>query len=122
MKIGIPKESDPRESRVATTPKVIAKLQQLGFSIFVEKGAGETAAISNQSFEEAGATVVETPAEVWSTADIILKMRPPTFRDDLGMDECDLAQEGQTIICMVRPGENKDIASNIFVFPTPLGP
>ena len=113
MKIGIPKESDPRESRVATTPKVIGKLQKLGFSIVIEKGSGDKASISDSHFEDAGATIVDTAAEVWTAADIILKMRPPTFREDLGVDECDLAQEGQTIICMVRPGENKELVEKL---------
>ena len=93
MKIGIPKESDPRESRVATTPKVIGKLQKLGFSIIIEKGSGDKASISDSHFEDAGATIVDTAAEVWTAADIILKMRPPTFREDLGVDECDLAHK-----------------------------
>ena len=113
MKIGVPKESDPRESRVATTPKVIGKLQKLGFSIVIEKGAGENSSISDSKFEQAGASIVDTAAEVWSTADIILKMRPPTFREDLDIDECDLAQEGQTLICMVQPGENNELVEKL---------
>lgn len=116
MRLGIPKEADPRESRVATTPKVMQKLQKLGFSIVIEKGAGEKASISDKDFEAAGATIVETPEEVWAQADIILKMRPPMFREDLGengKDECDLARKGQVVISMVRPATSSELIDKL---------
>jgi H+-translocating NAD(P) transhydrogenase subunit alpha len=113
MRVGIPKEADSRESRVATTPKVIAKLQKIGFSILVEKGAGNEAFISDQDYQEAGATIIDTAKELWAASDIIVKMRPPAFRDDLGEDECDFVQQGQTIICMVNPGSNTELVEKL---------
>lgn len=113
MRVGIPKESDSRESRVATTPAVIAKLQKKGFSIFVETKAGEKASISDQDFQDAGATIIHSAKELWASVDIVVKMRPPTFRDDLGADECDFVQQGQIVICMVNPGSNTELVEKL---------
>jgi NAD(P) transhydrogenase subunit alpha len=113
MRIGIPKEFSQLESRVATTPKVIAKLQKLGFSINVESCAGQRASISDQEFEDSGATILATAQEVWAESDIILKMRLPIFREDLGLDECDLAREGQVLICMVQQADNQEIVDKL---------
>ena len=113
MRIGIPKECSQLETRVATTPKVIAKLQKLGFSINVESGAGQKASISDQEFKDSGATIFATAQEVWAESDIILKMRLPNFREDLNLDECDLAREGQVLICMVQQADNQEIVDKL---------
>ena len=113
MRIGIPKDISQLERRVATTPKVIAKLQKLGFSINVESGAGQKASISDQEFKDAGATIFATAQEVWAESDIILKMRLPNFREDLNLDECDLAREGQVLICMVQQADNQEIVDKL---------
>jgi len=113
MLIGIPKESDVRETRVSTTPKVIGKLQKLGFSIAVESGAGNKASFSDQDFITAGATIIETAAQLWEQADIILKIRPPGFREDLGQDECDFARKGQVVITLVRPASNTELVEKL---------
>ena len=62
-KSGFQKNQTREKSRVATTPKVITK-SKLGFSIFIEKGSGDNASISDERFEEAGATIVETTADM----------------------------------------------------------
>lgn len=113
MRLGIPKEGDPRETRVATTPKVIQKLQKLGFSILIEKGAGNKASISDEDFEAAGADLVDTPQEVWEGSDVILKMRPPMYREDLQQDEVDWIRKGQVVISMVRPATNTELVQKI---------
>jgi NAD(P) transhydrogenase subunit alpha len=102
MKIGIVKEVYPGESRVAGTPKTIAKLIKQGFEILVESGAGMVADYSDKSFEEAGAKVLGTAKEVWDAADIITKIRICTNEEVL------LTHEGQTIISLVQPGQNEE--------------
>ena len=78
MRIGIPTEIRPGETRVAATPETVKKLA-VGtvHSVLVQSGAGERANISDQAFEAAGATIVPTAAEVYAQAELLLKVRGP---------------------------------------------
>ncbi len=78
MKIGIPAEIRPGETRVAATPETVKKLTQGGHhSVVVQSGAGQGAAIPDAEFTGAGATVVAGAAAVYSQSDIIFKVRGP---------------------------------------------
>ena len=48
MRIGIPKENNEKETRVAIVPVSIPKLMKLGFEVVIEKGAGERSGYSGQ--------------------------------------------------------------------------
>ncbi len=77
MVIGIPKECIRGERRLMLTPEAVDMLTGYGFRIFVEAGAGLGINYSDNHYAEAGAEIVETPAEVYQ-ADVILKVLPPT--------------------------------------------
>ena len=77
MRIGIPKERREHELRVAASPDTVKRYKGLGLDPVVERGAGQGAAIPDQAFADAGATLVDGPDEVWAS-DIVLKVRPPT--------------------------------------------
>jgi NAD(P) transhydrogenase subunit alpha len=77
MRIGVPRETHPGERRVATTPEVAGQLQKLGYQVIVEKDAGAAASFSDEAYEEAGCTIADSAADIWSGSDIILKVRPP---------------------------------------------
>lgn len=76
MKIGIPREILTGEKRLALTPEAVAQLTRLGFRFLIETGAGLGINYADSHFAEAGATIVETPAETFQ-ADLILKVQPP---------------------------------------------
>ena len=59
MKIVVPKESDPLETRVAATPDVVKKWSGWGIEISVEKDAGQKAFYSNELYESAGSKICE---------------------------------------------------------------
>jgi NAD(P) transhydrogenase subunit alpha len=103
LRIGVPRETAPGEKRVATVPDVVAKLTKLGFSVSVESGAGDAANCADDTYREAGATVVATAAELWGTADIVFKVRPPT------LDEVALLREGAALIGFVWPAQNPEL-------------
>jgi NAD(P) transhydrogenase subunit alpha len=65
MQIGIPKESFAGETRVAATPATVQNLMKLGFTVLVEKGAGELANFDDNVYVEAGAEI-GTKAQVWA--------------------------------------------------------
>lgn len=84
MKIGVIRETFPGENRVALVPDSVKKLKQMGFSIFFEKGAGETAFISDEDFTAEGAVICGTAQDVYSQSEIILQVKPPTADSTTG--------------------------------------
>jgi len=78
MKIGIPAETRPGETRVAATPETVKKLAAGGrHALLVQSGAGAGASIPDAEFEAAGAKIVAGANEVAGTSDIVLKVRGP---------------------------------------------
>ncbi len=77
MKIGVPQETADGETRVALVPSVVKKLTAAGHEVLVARGAGDGALIPDSQFESAGATLVDTPAEVFA-ADVVVKVSPPS--------------------------------------------
>ena len=76
IKLGIPCETAKGERRVAIDPFVISRLIKLGVQVFVEKGAGKAALISDAQFE--GATMVDSIHELCKKSDVIWRVQPPT--------------------------------------------
>jgi proton-translocating NAD(P)+ transhydrogenase subunit alpha len=77
MRVGVPKETVAGEQRVALVPEVVGKLKAKGLEILVQRGAGAAALLPDEAFEQAGAQLVDDPAEVWR-ADVVVKIAPPT--------------------------------------------
>lgn len=77
MLIGIPKEIKNNENRVAITPAGVYSLVKAGHSVMVEKSAGVGSDISDNDYIKAGAKIMSTPAEIFSTADMIMKVKEP---------------------------------------------
>jgi NAD(P) transhydrogenase subunit alpha len=113
MKIGIPKEIHDGERRVATTPDVVGQLRKLGFEVAVESGAGQGANFSDAAFAQAGAAILPDARAVWSSADIVLKVRGPEHHAALGMHEADLLREGQTLISFLWPAQNPELMQRL---------
>ncbi|MBK7706740.1 MAG: Re/Si-specific NAD(P)(+) transhydrogenase subunit alpha [Acidobacteria bacterium] len=113
MKIGVPKEVFEGECRVAATPDTAKKLQQLGFEVLIESGAGENASFSDDAFADANCRIVNDAAELWSEADVILKVRQPMENPKTGKHEADLLTEGKTLISFVWPAQNKELLEKL---------
>lgn len=77
MKIAIPKERRPNEARVAASPETVKKFAALGCDVAVEKSAGLGAAITDEAFQDAGASIAATAEAATSDADLILKVQRP---------------------------------------------
>jgi H+-translocating NAD(P) transhydrogenase subunit alpha len=93
VRIGVPRELEPGERRVALVPDAVARLTGAGFEVVVEPGAGAAASFANEAFEEAGATVA---GSVWD-ADGVVKVRKPTA------EESGQLREGQLLIGFLEP-------------------
>lgn len=98
MLVAIPKEIIPKESRVAATPATVKELIKAGLTVQVEANAGQGSFFSDNEYEEAGATIVPDTKQVWSGADIIIKVNHPVMNETVGSHEVDLMKEGATYI------------------------
>jgi NAD(P) transhydrogenase subunit alpha len=107
MKVGIPKEIAPREKRVAATPAIVDKIRKLGLEVLVQAGAGEAAGLTDATYAEAGARVVDGAAALLGEADLVLKVRPPE------PGEVDLLKPGATLIGFVWPAQNKELVDRL---------
>src|SRR5674476_203720 len=76
VRIGVPKETRPGETRVAATPKTVAQLIALGHEVLVESGAGTLASFTDHAYEEGGASIAAT-GEIWGS-DIVVKINAPS--------------------------------------------
>ena len=98
MLVAIPKEIMPNEARVSVTPGTVKDLIKAGLTVQVEAGAGSGSFFSDKEYEEAGATIVPDTKQLWSNADIILKVNHPVKNEQLGVDEVDLMKEGAVFV------------------------
>ncbi|MCG6895776.1 MAG: Re/Si-specific NAD(P)(+) transhydrogenase subunit alpha [Thiocapsa sp.] len=83
MKIGIPLETCPGETRVASVPDVVAKLARKGFEVLIESGAGARAGYPDAGFEAAGARLTDRAGAF--DVDLLLKVRRPDADDVAAM-------------------------------------
>lgn len=113
LKIGIPREVHPGERRVAAVPSTVTKLIKLGAEVIVESGAGDAASFSDQSYEEAGARVVEDTQALWSEADLVLKVRAPELNSSLERHETDLLRSGGRLISFLWPAQNAPLVERL---------
>ncbi len=88
MIIGVPKEIKTMENRVGMTPAGVAELTQHGHKVLVETNAGSGSGFADEAYSAAGAHIVQTAEEAWST-EMVYKVKEPLadeygyFRDDL---------------------------------------
>ncbi len=103
MKIAIVREARPNERRVAGTPDTVSRIiSKLGFSVTVESGAGLGAGITDEAYAAAGAQVVPSKAEAWSS-DIVLKVNQPELA------EVELLRPGSTLMSFIWPSKNPEL-------------
>ena len=77
MNIGVPKETDPVESRSAIIPGNVKRLVALGATVQIETGAGDGSGFSEEAFTAEGATFLRDRQSLLGAADIVLRVRKP---------------------------------------------
>jgi NAD(P) transhydrogenase subunit alpha len=93
MRLGVPKETAPGERRVALVPEAVGRLAGEGFEVAVERGAGEGAAFPDESFAEAGATLVSNAFD----AKAVVKVQKPSA------SEVDALRDGSVLVAFLQP-------------------
>lgn len=107
MKIGTIKETKAGENRVALSPDVVKSFVKLGFECYVESGAGVASNFSDEAYKAAGASILNTAAEVCNSTDVIVKVNAPS------KDEISVMKEGSALLSFVYHLSNPDLVEQL---------
>lgn len=91
MLIGIPKEIKNFEYRVGAVPGSVREFVANGHKVMVQKGAGEKIGFHDEVYRAAGAEIIDTAAEIFKRADMIIKVKEPQPA------ECKMLRENQVL-------------------------
>jgi H+-translocating NAD(P) transhydrogenase subunit alpha len=97
VKVAVPKEQAPGETRVAAVPDTVAKLRAAGLEVGVQAGAGAHANLGDAAYAEAGAVVVPDLATLLSGAGVVLKVQAPS------PEEVRMLRQGSLLISFLQP-------------------
>ena len=111
MILGVPKEILEKEKRVAAIPETVQKYVGMGFEVLVESSAGEGALRTDEEYRAAGAEIVADAETLFSRADLVLKVKQPTFNKRAGKHEVDMMREGTLLLTFLHPAapSNRDM-------------
>ncbi len=104
--IGVPCEIMPGEKRVAVIPDTIEKMVASGARVLIESGAGEGAYIGDEKYIEKGAELLSDVREIYSQANIILKVKEPRYHEGLEKHEAELFPENSVLISFLHPAHS----------------
>src|SRR3954465_7544 len=103
MLIGVPREVASGERRVALVPEVVAQLTRAGHRVIVERDAGFRAGFTDDAYRAAGCDLIDRPADIYSAAQMILKVQRPARDDSSGEAELDMMKAGTILIGLLQP-------------------
>lgn len=102
MLIGVPKEIKNHEYRVGLTPESVSELITKGHQVVVETGAGLGIGAEDDAYIAAGAAILGSAAEVYATADMIVKVKEPQ------PSETDMLRAGQILYTYLHLAPDPD--------------
>ena len=108
MKVAIPKERRAGEQRVAASPDTVKKLVALGINVVVETGAGIGAAVTDEAYRNAGASITPDYSSTVGAADIVLKVRRPLLASEGSVDELKPLVRGAMLVAILDPYDTPD--------------
>lgn len=103
MQIGIPKEVQADERRVAVTAGLVPLLREDGHEVLVEEGAGVGAQCPDRLYVQAGARLVGDVTALYAQADIVLKVQPPQRHPRTGLSEAEMVRAGSAYLGFLAP-------------------
>ena len=103
MQIGVPKETAPRERRVALAPDSVGRLVKTGARVVVEHDAGAAASFPDSAYTTAGATIAPTLAATLADSDVVAKVQRPS------PDEARAFKNGAILISLFQPEAAADV-------------
>lgn len=91
MLIGVPKEIKNHEYRIGLTPAAVREYVEHGHDVIIQRDGGLAIGFTNEDYETAGARIIDTPEEIFASADMIVKVKEPQ------PGECKQLREGQIL-------------------------
>jgi alanine dehydrogenase len=107
MRVGVPKEIKNHEYRVGLTPAGVRELVEHGHEVLVEKGAGLGIGIGDDQYQNAGARMVSTAADVFAKAEMVVKVKEPQPK------ECRMLREGQVLFTYLHLAPDPEQAKGL---------
>ena len=107
MKIGVPKEIKPQENRIGLTPESVKALVSEGHEVLVENNGGFEAGFENDQYLKAGAKIASTAADIYSDAEIIVKVKEPQ------KDEVEMIRENQIVYTYLHLAAAKELTEGL---------
>jgi NAD(P) transhydrogenase subunit alpha len=103
MKVVVPKEVHPGETRVALIPEHIDRLVKMGAQIAVETGLGQSLNISDEDYAKAGASLEADRSNLLQSADMVLRIRKPAI------EEVALLKEESIYVSLMDPFNEREL-------------
>lgn len=113
MRIGVPREIQAGETRVALTPHLVPLLTGDGHKVMVESGAGVSARFPDVLYRSAGATIASDVQALYAQADVIVKVQAPGFNTSLQRHEAELLADGAALIGLLDPLAHLDVMRSL---------
>ena len=107
MKIGVPKEIKPQESRIGLTPDSVKILVSNGHKVLIENNGGFEAGFENDQYIKAGAQIVEKAEDIFNDSEIIVKVKEPLS------NEIKMIKENQIVFTYLHLAAAKELTEGL---------
>lgn len=113
MRIAVPFEIAPGETRVSLIPETAAKLVKAGQEVVVQSGAGMRAYFTDQAYKDAGATIAANARETYAKSELVAKVREPLQNTELRTHEAELIPERGVYISFLGRDKNSEAVKKL---------
>ena len=107
MKIGVPKEIKPQETRIGLTPDSVKILVSEGHTVLVENNGGYEAGFENDQYIKAGAKIANNVSDIFNDSDIIVKVKEPQ------KTEVEMIRENQIVYTYLHLAAAKELTEGL---------
>ena len=107
MKIGVPKEIKPQETRIGLTPDSVKILVSEGHTVLVENNGGYEAGFENDQYIKAGAKIANNVSDIFNDSDIIVKVKEPQKK------EVEMIRENQIVYTYLHLAAAKELTEGL---------
>ncbi len=107
LKIAVPKETGPNETRVAASPETVKKYVAMGCEVAVQSGAGDSSSFTDDMFKDAGAKVTKAFEDTLKGANIVLRVSAPSE------EEASALPKGAVLLAMMAPHKNEKLIKSL---------
>mgnify|MGYP001269370433 CR=1 FL=1 len=107
MRIGVPKEIKPQESRVGLTPHSVKVLSSNGHEVLIENNCGFEAGFDNEQYKKSGAKIVNSASDIFNDSEIIVKVKEPIN------NEITMIKENQIVFTYLHLAAAKELTEGL---------